>query len=136
MIARLLPGVLLRTAMAQIDSTLNELRNRQGAAQTPLNSFNAYQRWANEQARVLSHTVTSESLDHLITSPRYELLQRIDPGVHGSSRHCSTSKSKRAGVLVVLQSRQHLHIGMLEGAQFVHGNPFVRAVVHSGLLRR
>ncbi len=72
------------TAVAQLRVALQELQNSQTTAHTPLDRFNAYQRWANGQALTLGLTLTSASLDDLVTCRRYELLQGVDPTRHGA----------------------------------------------------
>jgi len=49
-----------------------------------MDRFNAYQRWANDEARRLGRLIRPADMDLLITTPRYWTLQALDPTTHGS----------------------------------------------------
>lgn len=81
---RPLPGVTGASLLDALRLTENSLQNVRGTGGSAIERFNAYQRWANEEARRLGQILRPAGLDHLVTTPRYWMLQSLDPTAHGS----------------------------------------------------
>jgi hypothetical protein len=77
------PGVRGESVAQGLRNSALALSNARGAGFGPLDQFNAYLRWANEQVRALSPLLRPEALEQLITTPRYWLLNGLDPAAHG-----------------------------------------------------
>src|SRR5437899_952930 len=84
MLVRPLPGVTGALLLDALRLTENSLENVRGSGGSAIERFNAYQKWANEEARRLGRLLRPADLDSLVTTPRYWTLQALDPVAHGS----------------------------------------------------
>jgi hypothetical protein len=84
MLIRPLPGVTGTLLLDALRLTENSVESVRGSGGTAVDRFNAYQRWANEEARRLGRLLRPADLDSLVTTPRYWTLQALDPATHGS----------------------------------------------------
>lgn len=80
---RPLPGVTLTRILDAIQVAAQEVVNVRGAGGTALDRFNAYQRWSNTTAGRLEPLLAASDVDALVTTPRYWVLQGLDPAGHG-----------------------------------------------------
>ena len=78
------PGVAAEALLAALRSAAMEAENTRRAPATAVDEFNAYQRWSNSEVRRLGNLVHAGDLDLLVTTPRYWILQALDPMSHGN----------------------------------------------------
>lgn len=84
MLIRPLPGVTGALLLDALRLAQNSVEGVRGSGGTAIERFNAYQKWANEEARRLGRLLRPRDLDSLVTTPRYWTLQALDPATHGS----------------------------------------------------
>jgi len=80
---QILPGHNAKGALTALQDAARELGNVQGQGLSGIDALNAYRSWGNLQAQALAGHVTGQTLDSLITTPRYWTLQSIDPIAYG-----------------------------------------------------
>ncbi|NTW38578.1 MAG: hypothetical protein HGA44_01625 [Cellulomonadaceae bacterium] len=68
-------------ALQQAENRLTTVR---GSSTDAIDTFNAYIKWSNDEVSLLGGCVSPASLDLLLTTPRYWMLQGLDPGTKGS----------------------------------------------------
>lgn len=76
---RPLPGVPGDSVMSALRAAQMKFENVRGGYQTGIDLFNGYLREANEQVRMLRSVLPAADMDRLITTPRYWMLQSVDP---------------------------------------------------------
>ena len=72
-----LPGVQRATLLNTLREISAELTNVRGTSHTPADIFNAYIRWANNSVRRLRTMVSAHTLERLVLTRRYWLLQSM-----------------------------------------------------------
>lgn len=85
MTIRALPGISSSRLIEQIVGAHTGLTNVRGQALTPFDLYNAYLKWANEQVRMLRHTLTPAGLDQVVTTRRHWALVALDPTTMGNA---------------------------------------------------
>jgi rRNA-processing protein FCF1 len=74
-----LPGIPRSTLFDAIRAVEVDVTNLRGSGGDALSQFNAYLVWANQAAGRLASVVRAVDIESLVTTPRYWLLQSIDP---------------------------------------------------------
>lgn len=85
MTIRALPGTSSSRLIEQIEGAHTGLINVRGQAHTAFDLYNAYRGWANEQVRMLRHTLTPAALDQIVTTRRHWALVALDPTTMGNA---------------------------------------------------
>jgi len=75
------------TLLQQLAATETALINVRGRAQTAVDVFNEYLRWANESVRMLRHHVTEKDLEQLVLTRRYWTIQAMATGPVGMAQY-------------------------------------------------
>jgi hypothetical protein len=76
---RPLPGVSGESVVSALREAQMKFQNVRGGNHTGIDLFNSYLREANEQVRMLGWILPAADMDRLITTPRYWMLQSVDP---------------------------------------------------------
>ena len=84
MTIRALPGISSSRLIEQIQGAHAGLTNVRGQAVNAFDLYNAYLKWANEQVRMLRHTLTPSALDRVVTTRRHWALVALDPTTMGN----------------------------------------------------
>lgn len=82
---QLLPGVLAKHAIDLVEAAHREAENILGRGSSGVEFLNEYREWASTQARVLSGALSVTSLEKVLLTHQYWMLQQLDPAVHGPS---------------------------------------------------
>ncbi|WP_188037098.1 PIN domain-containing protein [Actinotalea sp. JY-7885] len=80
-----LPGVTGPQLLQMLDGAHSALRNVRVRASTGLDLYNAYLAWSALQMRMLRYTLTTESLNRLVTTRRHWALLSLDPAGKGNN---------------------------------------------------
>ena len=80
---QLLPGSTAATAIATLEEAMRSARNTMVAAEGSIEKLNAYRLWSNQQIRALSAHLTPATVEDVVATRRYWVLQSIDPAAYG-----------------------------------------------------
>jgi hypothetical protein len=83
-VVQLLPGTTAATAIAVLEEASRTAKNILGVGGSPIEKLNAYRPWSSQQIRALSEQLTPAAIDQVIATPRYWVLQSIDPVAYGA----------------------------------------------------
>lgn len=82
---QLLPGTSSANAIALLQTASREGSNLIGRGLSGVDGLNAYRDWSTTEARLLSTVLTATSLERLILTGHYWMLQQIAPVTYGPS---------------------------------------------------
>lgn len=82
---QLLPGVSAQHTIEIVEDASREAGNVLGRTYTGIDLLNAYREWSNNQTRMLGSVLVSRSLEFLVLTRRYWMLQELDPAAYGNS---------------------------------------------------
>lgn len=80
-----LPGISPTSVFDTIRRIEIDVSNLRGSGGNAIDKFNRYQTWANETAATLVRLVRPADVERLVTTPRYWLLQGLDPATRESA---------------------------------------------------
>lgn len=80
---QLKPGTSAPAAIAALEGASRAASNVLGAGGVPVDRLNAYRPWSSQQIRSLSAHLTASSIDELIATGRYWVLQTLEPAAYG-----------------------------------------------------
>lgn len=83
MYVRPLPGVTADRLLEALRQAANRLTTARGSSTNAYDTYNRYITWSNQEVGVLSSCVSPASLDALVTTSRYWMLQSLDPSTKG-----------------------------------------------------
>lgn len=82
---QLLPGVSAKNAIDLVNAARREAENLLGRGSSGVEYLNEYRDWASTQARMLSGTLSVTTLERVLLTHLYWMLQQLNPEVHGPS---------------------------------------------------
>lgn len=82
---QLLPGVSAQNAIELVEAASHEAGNVLGRGLSGVDALNAYRDWSSTQARMLSGALTASSMESLVLTRHYWMLQQLDPAAYGPS---------------------------------------------------
>lgn len=80
---QLLPGTTAAAAIAVLEEASRTAKNILGVGGSAVEKLNAYRPWSSHQIRALSEHLTPATIDQVIATRRYWVLQSIDPVAYG-----------------------------------------------------
>lgn len=82
-VVQLKPGTTAPTAIAALEEASRTASDILGAGGRAIDRLNAYRPWSSQQIRALSNHLTTSSVEALVATRRYWLLQSLDPVAYG-----------------------------------------------------
>lgn len=83
LVVQLRPGTTAPVAIAALEGAYRTAADLVGSGGAAIDRLNAYRSWSSQQIRALSSQLTSISVDELIGTRRYWLIQSLDPIAYG-----------------------------------------------------
>ncbi|MGU3645179.1 PIN domain-containing protein [Microbacterium sp. C23T] len=77
------PGTTAPAAIAALEEAARSANNLLGAGRTAIDLLSTYRSWSSQQIRSLSSHLTSDSVNDLVATRRYWLIQSLDPIAYG-----------------------------------------------------